>query len=96
MKQREADTSAGKSGIEREAMFAYDEVLVPTLGIGDIVFLVNPSCNKVAGISEAVNAVCASLRFLPSYSPDFTPIEQLFSKLGSLLRKAASRKREQL
>jgi len=51
---------------------------------------------KVAGIREAIEAAGAELRYLPSYSPDFNPIEQFFAKLKALLRKAAARTIEAL
>jgi transposase len=65
--------------------------LAPTLKSGDIVIMDNLSSHKVAGIQEAIEAVGATLMFLPPYSPDFNPIEQVFSKLKSLLRKAQER-----
>jgi transposase len=45
----------------------------------------------VAGVREAVEAAGARLLYLPPYSPDFNPIEQLFAKIKALLRKAAER-----
>jgi transposase len=45
----------------------------------------------VAGVREAIENAGASLLYLPPYSPDFNPIEQLFAKLKALLRKAAAR-----
>jgi transposase len=65
--------------------------LCPTLRPGDIVVLDNLSSHKVQGVEEAINAVGASLRPLPPYSPDLNPIEKLFAKLKALLRKAATR-----
>jgi transposase len=50
----------------------------------------------VAGVTKAIEAVGATLRYLPPYSPDFNPIEQLFAKLKALLRKAAHRTVEAL
>lgn len=47
--------------------------------------------HKVAGIRDAIEATGAELRYLPPYSPDLNPIEQLFAKLKALLRKAAAR-----
>ena len=72
------------------------QVLVPTLKPGDIVILDNLSSHKIAGIREAIEATGAELRYLPPYSPDFNPIEQLFAKLKALLRKAAERSVEGL
>lgn len=65
--------------------------LAPTLKSGDIVIMDNLSSHKVAGIQEAIEAVGATLLFLPPYSPDFNPIEQVFAKLKALLRKAQER-----
>jgi transposase len=58
---------------------------------GDIVVLDNLSAHKVAGVRAAIEAAGAELRYLPPYSPDLNPIEQLFSKLKWLLRSAAKR-----
>jgi transposase len=75
-----------------ETFLAYvEQVLAPTLKPGDIVVMDNLAAHKVAGIREAIEATGATLRYLPPYSPDFNPIEQLFAKLKALLRKAAER-----
>jgi transposase len=63
----------------------------PTLRPGDIVILDNLPAHKGAAVREAIQAAGATLRFLPPYSPDFNPIENAFSKLKALLRKAATR-----
>jgi transposase len=64
------------------AFLAYvEQILAPTLKSGDI----------VPGVREAIEAAGAMLLYLPPYSPDFNPIEQLFAKLKALLRKAAER-----
>jgi transposase len=68
-----------------------EQVLAPSLKPGDIVVLDNLSAHKVPGVREAIEAVGAALLYLPPYSPDFNPIEQLFAKLKALLRKAAQR-----
>ncbi len=74
------------------AFLAYTEqVLVPELRPGDIVMLDNLSTHKIAGARRAIENAGAELRFLPAYSPDLNPIEQAFSKLKALLRKAATR-----
>ena len=65
--------------------------LVPTLGKGDIVIMDNLSSHKRPAIRAAIRAVGARLLFLPAYSPDLNPIEQFFSKLKHLLRKACQR-----
>ena len=68
-----------------------EQVLAPSLQPGDIVVLDNLSAHKVTGIRQAIEAAGARLLYLPPYSPDFNPIEQLFAKLKALLRKAAER-----
>lgn len=73
-----------------------EQILAPSLKPGDIVVLDNLSAHKVAGVREAVEAAGARLLYLPPYSPDFNPIEQLFAKLKALLRKAAERSVEGL
>jgi len=74
------------------AFLAYiEQVLVPSLGPGDIVVMDNLSAHKVPGVRQAIEAAGAKLLHLPPYSPDFNPIEQLFAKLKALLRKAAER-----
>ena len=67
------------------------QCLAPALRKGDIVVLDNLSSHKVAGVRQAIEAVGATLVYLPPYSPDFNPIEQLFAKLKTLLRKSAER-----
>src|ERR1700719_3548451 len=71
-------------------------VVIPILRQGDIVVMDNLPSHKVAGIREAIEAAGAELRYLPSYSPDFNPIEQFFAKLKALLRKVAARTIEAL
>jgi len=73
-----------------------ERVLVPDLRPGDIVVMDNLGSHKGPGVQAAIEAVGASLRFLPPYSPDFNPIEMAFSKLKAHLRRAAERTREGL
>ena len=73
-----------------------EKVLTPTLQPGDVVVLDNLPAHKVKGVREAVLAAGAGLLYLPPYSPDLNPIELLFAKLKTLLRKAATRSREAL
>jgi transposase len=83
--------------INGETFLAYvEQVLVPTLEPDDIVIMDNLGSHKVAGVREAIEAVGATLLYLPPYSPDLNPIEQLFAKLKALLRKAAARTFEAL
>ncbi len=80
-----------------EAFLAYvRQFLAPELKPGDVVVMDNLAAHKVAGVAEAVRAVGASILYLPPYSPDLNPIEQVFAKLKALLRKAAARTREAL
>ena len=68
-----------------------EEQLCPTLSPGDIVILDNLSSHKKPSVRNAIRARGARLLFLPPYSPDLNPIEQVFAKLKHLLRKAAER-----
>ena len=73
-----------------------EQVLAPTLKPGDVVILDNLPAHKGPAIRQAIEGTGASLLFLPPYSPDFNPIENAFSKLKALLRKAAARTVEDL
>jgi len=68
-----------------------EQVLVPTLAAGDIVIMDNLGSHKGKAVRRAIRAAGAKLFFLPQYSPDLNPIEQVFAKLKTLLRKAAER-----
>jgi transposase len=68
-----------------------EQGLVPTLCQGDIVIMDDLSSHKVTGVSKAIEAAGAEVLYLPPYSPDFNPIEQVFSKLKTLLRSVAAR-----
>jgi transposase len=68
-----------------------EQILAPTLRPGDVVVMDNLSSHKGKAIRKAIRATGAKLIFLPPYSPDLNPIEQLFSKLKTLLRKANAR-----
>ena len=79
------------------AFLAYvRQVLAPSLAPGDIVVLDDLGAHKVSGVRAAIEAVGATLRHLPPYSPDLDPIELAFAKLKGLLRKAGARTREAL
>ncbi len=65
--------------------------LVRELRPGDVVVLDNLSSHKIKGVVEAIEAVGASVRYLPPYSPDLNPIELAFSKFKKLLRDGAAR-----
>lgn len=68
-----------------------ERVLVPTLRHGDIVIMDNLGSHKGHAVRHAIRTAGARLLFLPKYSPDLNPIEQLFAKLKHWLRKAAKR-----
>jgi transposase len=70
--------------------------LIPTLSPGDVVVLDNLSSHKSAKARQAIKAKGAHLFFLPPYSPDLNPIEQMFAKLKTLIRKAEARTVDEL
>jgi transposase len=81
--------------INGECFLLYvEKVLVPTLRPGDIVIMDNLGSHKGKAVRRAIRAAGARLFFLPKYSPDLNPIEQLFAKLKHWLRKAAKRTTE--
>lgn len=67
------------------------QVLVPELRPGDIVVMDNLSSHKAPGVAEAIQDRGAEVRYLPPYSPDLNPIEQLFSKIKAILRRVGAR-----
>ena len=70
--------------------------LVPTLAKGDVVILDNLATHKVAGVKDAIAAAGARLEYLPPYSPDLNPIENLWSKVKQLIRACNPRTGGQL
>ncbi|WP_371825163.1 IS630 family transposase [Bradyrhizobium sp. CCBAU 53340] len=68
-----------------------EKVLLPVLRPGDIVVLDNLGSHRSKAVRQLIRSVGARLFFLPKYSPDLNPIEQVFAKLKHLLRKAAAR-----
>jgi transposase len=78
--------------INGQSFRAYvEQVLVPTLSPGGIVVMDNLGSHKGKAIRHAIRAAGARLFFLPPYSPYLNPIEQVFAKLKTLLRKADER-----
>lgn len=78
--------------MDGDSFLAYvEQFLAPSLRPSDIVIMDNLSSHKVAGVRHLIEAKGAMLIYLPPYSPDFNPIEQVFAKLKALLRKAAER-----
>jgi transposase len=65
--------------------------LAPTLRPGEIVVMDNLACHKAAAVERLIQATGAAARYLPPYSPDLNPIEELFSKLKECLRSASAR-----
>jgi len=83
--------------INGQSFTAYvEQVLVPTLRRGDIIVLDNLGSHKGKRARQAIERAGAEIRFLPPYSPDLNPIEQVFAKLKTLLRRAAPRNRQAL
>ncbi|TAN03824.1 MAG: IS630 family transposase, partial [Rhizobiaceae bacterium] len=68
-----------------------EQVLVPTLAPGDIVIMDNLGSHKGQAVRQTIRKAGARLFFLPPYSPDLNPIEQVFAKLKHLMRAAAER-----
>ncbi|MDF1585027.1 IS630 family transposase [Marinimicrococcus flavescens] len=71
-----------------------EQSLAPTLAPGDILVMDNLSSHKAPGVRAAIRAAKAHLLYLPPYSPELNPIEQVFAKLKHLLRKAEQRTAE--
>ena len=78
--------------INGQSFTAYvEQFLLPTLAPGDIVVMDNLGSHKGKAVRQLIRSVGARLLFLPPYSPDLNPIEQVFAKLKTLLRKTAPR-----
>jgi len=73
-----------------------EQVLAPTLSPGEIVFLDNYSPHKVSGVLDPIYEKGATVVFLPEYSPDLNPIELMWSKVKSILRKIKPRTFDEL
>ena len=73
-----------------------EQVLCPELRPGDVVVMDNLSSHKGPQIRELIESRGAYLRYLPPYSPDFNPIEMVFSKIKQLLRSVAARTQDSL
>jgi len=81
----------------RKVFEAYlERILAPTLVPGQVVVMDNLSAHKGERVRELIEQRGCELVYLPPYSPDFNPIEQAFSKVKGLLRRAAARTREAL
>ena len=73
-----------------------EKVLLPSLKEGQVVVMDNLSAHKPKRIRELIEQRGCELVYLPSYSPDYNPIEEAFAKIKNLLRKAAARSKEAL
>jgi transposase len=92
------ETPLAVSGsINGPTFLAYvEQVLVPVLRRGDVVIFDNLSSHFAPGVAEAIGRVGARVLPLPPYSPDFNPIEEMFSKLKEWLRRASARAKAHL
>jgi transposase len=82
---------------DAQAFEAYVEhFLVPTLAEGQVVVLDGLGAHRTDRVRELIEERGADLLFLPSYSPDLNPIEEAFSKIKNIVRKAGARTRETL
>ena len=72
------------------------ERLCPTLRKGDIVIMDNLSSHKVTGIEEMIRSVGATVKYLPPYSPDMNPVERMWAKMKSILKKMKGRTEDEL
>jgi transposase len=73
-----------------------EQGLAPTLRTGDLVILDNLATHKIRGVREAIQSRGARLLYLPPYSPDFNPIEPMWSKIKQILRSHAPRTETEL
>ena len=88
---------AVEGGTDRHVFEGYVErFLAPSLSEGQIVLLDNLGAHKTEGVRELIESRGCEVWFLPSYSPDMNPIEEAFSKVKALLKKASARTKEAL
>ena len=81
-----------EGAIDGEAFLIYvEKVLLPTLHGGEIVVMDNLACHKHLRIRQLIESVGAEVWYLPPYSPDFNPIEPMWSKMKQVLRSLAAR-----
>jgi len=81
-----------EAATDGDVFLAYlDQVLCPVLRAGQLVLMDNLPAHKVSGVRERIESVGAELLYLPRYSPEYNPVEELWSKLKALLRSAAAR-----
>lgn len=83
--------------INGETFLTYvEQFLVPSLRPSDVVVMDNLASHKIAGVQEAIDGAGCDLWYLPPYSPDFNPIEKLWSKVKAWLRRVGARTFEAL
>jgi transposase len=88
---------ATECSTDAELFEAYVErFLAPTLEAGQVVVLDGLGAHRTERVRELIEVRGADLLFLPSYSPDLNPIEEAFSKIKNIVRKAAARTHEAL
>jgi len=86
-----------KGATDAELFETYvEEFLAPTLKVGQVVVLDGLGAHRTNRVRELIEERGAELLFLPSYSPDLNPIEEAFSKIKNIVRKAGARTREAL
>jgi transposase len=91
------ETMAIEGSTDQEVFDAYVEhALAPTLEAGQVVILDNLSAHKPARVRELIERRDCELIYLPSYSPDFNPIEEAFVKVKDILRRAGARTKDAL
>ena len=90
-------TMTVESSTDGDVFLAYlDQVLCPRLQPGQVVVMDNLSAHKVAGVRQRIETTGAELRYLPSYSPDFNPIEPCWGKIKQCLQALKARTVERL
>jgi transposase len=91
------ETMAIEGSTNREVFETYvEKALAPTLKAGQVVILDNLSAHKPARVRELIESRGCELIYLPAYSPDFNPIEEAFSKIKSIVRRAGARTKDAL
>jgi transposase len=91
------ESIAMEGATDAETFEAYvEQFLAPTLQEGQVVVLDRLGAHRTRRVEELIEARGAELLFLPSYSPDLNPIEEAFSKIKGIVRKAGARTREAL
>lgn len=86
------ETLAVEGSTDREVFDAYVEhALAPTLEVGQVVVVDNLSAHKPARVREIIEERGCELIYLPSYSPDYNPVEEAFAKIKDILRRAGAR-----